>query len=105
LTICGCAAPRLSVNGGTARLAIPFDFPQPMNQESGVDIKDVYVGMPKADLEKAGYSESLKKNYRRQDQEEWITYRNWKYDSPDGVIVFYLVNGKVMGWEERSKSN
>ena len=60
----------------------------------------VYVGMPKEDLEKAGYDELTPKGYRKEGNEEWITYLNWANPEKD-TVTFYIVDGKVKGWKEQ----
>ena len=59
----------------------------------------VYVGMPKEDLAKIGYDELTQKGYRKEGDEEWITYLNWSNLEKD-LVTFYIVDGKVKDWKE-----
>jgi len=61
----------------------------------------VYVGMPKEDLEKAGYTELIQKGYKSEGNEEWITFLNWTTEEPGDRVTFYIVDGKVKGWQEK----
>lgn len=61
----------------------------------------VYIDMPKEYLEKAGYTKLLRKGYRREGNEEWITYLNWTTEEPDDLATFYIVDEKVKGWKEK----
>ena len=61
----------------------------------------VYVGMPKEYLAKAGYTELMQKGYRKEGNEEWITFLNWNTEEPDDLVTFYIVDGKVKGWKEK----
>lgn len=61
----------------------------------------VYVGMPKEYLAEAGYTDLLQKGYRREGNEEWITFLNWTTEEPDDLVTFYIVDGKVKGWKEK----
>jgi len=60
----------------------------------------VYVGMPKEDLEKIGFTEHSQKGYYKEGNEEWITFSNWVTEESGDLITFYLVDGKVKGWRE-----
>jgi hypothetical protein len=61
----------------------------------------VYVGMPKEGLAKAGYTKLLQKGYRKEDNQEWITFSNLGTKEPGDLVTFYIVDGKVRGWEEQ----
>ena len=60
----------------------------------------VYVGMPKELLEKAVYTELMQKGYRKEGNEEWITFSNWA-NPEKALVIFYIVDGKVKGWQEK----
>jgi len=60
----------------------------------------VYVGMPKEDLEKIGFTEHSQKWYYKEGSEEWITFSDWMTEESGDLITFYLVDGKVKGWKE-----
>ena len=60
----------------------------------------VYVGMPKEYLEKAGYTDLMQKGYRKEGDEEWITFLSWNTEESDDLVTFYIVDGKVKGWKE-----
>lgn len=59
----------------------------------------VYVGMPKEDLYKTGFTEYLQKDYRQEGNEEWITFLDYSTEERGDLITFHLVDGKVRGWE------
>lgn len=60
----------------------------------------VYVGMPKEDLEKAGFTEHSQKGYYKKGNEEWLTFSDWMTEESGDLITFYLVDGKVKGWKK-----
>ena len=61
----------------------------------------VYPGIPKEELEIAGYTEYSQKGYRKEGNEEWITHLNWATKESGDLITFYLKDGKVRGWKEK----
>lgn len=61
----------------------------------------IYIGIPKEALKKAGYTELLQKNYRKESNEEWITFLNWTTKEPDDLVTFYIIDGKVKSWKEK----
>lgn len=63
----------------------------------------VYVGMPKEDLYKTGFTELLQKDYHKEGNEEWITFSNWTTEERGDLITFHLVDGKVVDWEKPEK--
>ncbi|MFC1667155.1 hypothetical protein ACFL0P_04770 [Candidatus Omnitrophota bacterium] len=62
-------------------------------------VETIYIGMLTKDLERAGYVDNIQKDYIRVDNEEWIIFSEWKTEAPDDTITFYLVDGKVKGWQ------
>ncbi|MDD5546878.1 MAG: hypothetical protein PHO67_07010 [Candidatus Omnitrophica bacterium] len=63
----------------------------------------VYVGMPKEDLAKAGYTEYLQMGYHKEGTDEWITFSNWTSKERGDTITFYMKDGRVKGWKENSR--
>lgn len=59
----------------------------------------VYVGMPKEDLVKAGYTGYLQKGYHKDGGNEWITFSNWVTKKRGDTITFYVKDGRVKGWK------
>lgn len=88
-----------STQGG---LSTKLEFPATLEQKKQLvtELGVVYVGMPKEDLEKVGFTKHLQKGYYRKGNQEWITFSNWVTEEPSDTITFYLVGGKVRGWEE-----
>ena len=63
----------------------------------------VYEGMPKEDLYKTGFTEYLQKDYRREGNDEWITFSDWTTNERGDLITFRLKDGKVVDWERPKK--
>lgn len=65
------------------------------------DTHPYHIGMSKEGLYKI-YPASSQQNYYRQGNEEWIVFDDimTKDDFTD-VIVFYLKDGKVLGWDKK----
>ena|SRR3989338_5218642 len=63
----------------------------------------VYVGMPKEDLAKAGYTEYLQMGYYKDDAEEWVTFSNWTTKEQGDTVTFYIKDGRVKGWKEKGE--
>ena len=59
----------------------------------------VYVGMPKEDLERTGYTDLIQENYRKVANQEWITFSNWIAKESGDKVTFYIVDGKIKGWK------
>lgn len=62
----------------------------------------VYVGMPKEDLAKAGYTEYLHKGSHKDGAEEWVTFNNWMTKERGDTVIFYIKDGRVKGWKEKA---
>ncbi len=58
----------------------------------------VYVGMPKDDLEQAGYTADLQQDCRKQGSEEWLTFSDWTTETPNDTVTFHIVDDKVHDW-------
>lgn len=101
LTGCASISVSGSFGGGKPDVSATLNIPLTLNQKKqlATDLGIVYVGMPKEDLEKCGFAEHMQKSYYSRDNEEWITYSNWMTEEPGDMITFYLVDGKVRGWE------
>lgn len=61
------------------------------------------VGMTKEELFRI-YSPSLQKSYRKVGSQEWITFTDNSAQESGGMIIFYLRNRVVRGWEKSSSS-
>jgi len=115
----GCASGQFSVNEGTAKLSFPFDWPgqqeeeistgnlssqesieEPIKRNSVSTIKGVYVGMSKTELYKL-FSASQLRDYRKQGNQEWITFSTHAETDPIGAVDFHLVDGKVKEYNSR----
>ena len=116
----GCASGKFSVNEGIARFSIPFNWPgppdkelpskepvikEPVSQEPVIKepvskIEGVYVDMPKADLYGLFTAPQLQ-DYRKEGNEEWITFSAWVTEESTDTVTFYLLDGKVKDWQNR----
>ncbi len=106
----GCTSERFTVKGASAKYTIPFEWPtfqtqkeQNLAKHKGMIAKYkgiVYEGMPRYHLYDV-FDRTLEKNYRKEGNEEWITFSNWTTEEPEDVVTFYLVNGKVKEWREK----
>jgi hypothetical protein len=116
----GCASGQFSVNEGTARFSLPFDWPgqqdeqiitdelsspepsseEPISNSSVSTIKGIYVGMSKTELYKL-FSASQLEDYRKQGNQEWITFSAGAEREPTDTVEFYLVGGKVKDYKSR----
>ncbi|MBU4377147.1 MAG: hypothetical protein KKD29_06725 [Candidatus Omnitrophica bacterium] len=56
----------------------------------------VYVGMPKESLYQV-FSDLQQKDYRKDSQDEWITFTDWTTKKSGDLITFHLKDGKVVG--------
>lgn len=63
----------------------------------------VYVGMPKEDLYKTGFTELMQKDYHKDGNEEWITFLDYSTEEHGDLITFHLTDGKVVDWERHEK--
>ncbi|MFH1678899.1 MAG: hypothetical protein ABH914_04710 [Candidatus Omnitrophota bacterium] len=59
-----------------------------------------YVGMAKSDLYElfSGFQE--KGYYKKEDNQEWITFAASNPREPADTATFYLLNGKVIEWNK-----
>ncbi len=62
-------------------------------------VKQARIGMTKKDLYKL-FGKYYRTGYRREGEEEWITFSDRKRSAPGG-ITFYLQKGKVKSWERK----
>lgn len=105
LFLSGCASTTVSGTFGgskpdvsaTINIPIALDQKKQLVTEMGI----VYVGMPKEDLAKVGFTEYSQKGYHKEGNEEWITFSDWMTEESGDLITFYLVDGKVKGWKEK----
>jgi hypothetical protein len=67
------------------------------------EIGAVYEGMPREDLYKV-FTDLQQKDYRKEGNEEWITFSDWTTEERGDLITFHLVDGRVEGWERHEKS-
>lgn len=63
----------------------------------------VYVGMPKEDLYKTGFTELLQKDCREEGNEEWITFLDYSTEKKGDLITFHLINDRVESWERHER--
>ena len=97
LLISGCATSKVKKEPVTKRFTVVYWNQEMSEQAMAMGI--VYVGMPKEDLAKAGYTESLQQAYRSKKNKEWVTYTN--LTNPEkGLVTFYIVDGILRGWRE-----
>ncbi len=61
----------------------------------------VYRNMPKADLQKAGYTENLQKACHKSRTEEWITFSDWTTERAGDTITFHIVDKKITNWDRK----
>lgn len=104
LLLSGCASTTVSgtFGGGKPDVSATINIPITLDQKKQLvtEMGVVYVGMPKEDLAKVGFTEHLQKAYYRKDNEEWITFSDWMTKESGDLITFYLVDEKVRGWKE-----
>ena len=62
-------------------------------------MKAVRVGMTKEEVYKI-FGRYYRRGYRKDGDEEWITFRDWVRDEP-GEITFYLKKGRVKSWKKK----
>ena len=83
----------------TSITAFSQDIPEHV-QKLATAMGIVYVGMPKEDLYKTGFTRYMQKGYRQEGNEEWITFLDYMTEEPGDTITFYLKDGKVAGWKK-----
>ena len=87
---------------GKAELKVPIEKKEAA-KKLATALGIVYVGMPKEDLYKTGFTELLQKDYRQEDNEEWITFSDWTTEKSGDLITFHLIDGKVEGWQRHGQ--
>jgi len=60
-------------------------------------IKKVRAGTTKEELYSI-FSDFQGRAYESRGNEEWVVFMNWMTDEPGDLIIFYLKDGKVKGW-------
>lgn len=91
----------LAALGFVAGIFISFEKPVDAEEEMRKLIGNVWIGMTKENLKKAGYVEQRQVEYRKEKEgnEEYISYiplGMTKYKKP---ITFYICDGKVRKWD------
>lgn len=84
----------------TPKYTIPFEWPTQQKQKLSKYKGIVYERMPLRALYRA-FDKALEKSHRKEGNQEWITFINWTTEEPADLVTFYLLDGKVKGWEER----
>jgi len=97
----GCSLGRFSVNEGTAKFSIPFDWPKSQKQDLASKSDAAYVGMSKSELYKV-FAEFSQKGYRKEGDKEWITFSAKEAGESKDTVTFYLVGSKVKYWEKNN---
>ena len=95
----GCAPARFSVKDGIGRFAIPFAFPQPQKQGFTRQLDLVYIGIPKTSLYKL-FKKFRQTKYRKQGNQEWVTFSMRETNKSGDAATFYLSDGKVKQWQK-----
>lgn len=98
LLLIGCASKGFVVQEPSVRYTIPFEWPtrQKLSKYKGI----VYEGMSLQGVYRA-FDKALEKSHRKEGNEEWITFINWTTEEPADLVTFYLLDGKIKGWEEK----
>jgi len=81
------------------------DIPGDKKREESKEkiLKSLRKGMTKKELYKL-FGKYYKRGYKKEGNEEWITFRDWIKGGTKTVTV-YLKNGKVQSWKEEEIKN
>ena len=98
----GCAGGVFSVNDGQARFSLPFDMPgRPGGDGLETALPKVYIGMQRQDLYRI-FKKFNQVDYRRQYNQEWITFADWTVEGKAEKVTFHLIDAKVRSWQRSS---
>ena len=108
LLLVGClsASGTWTDNEGYVRAGVRVPIGSATQKKQSPDDKDenilkygaVYKGMPREDLEEAGYTKRILIYHDRQGREEYMCFSDWLTPQYGDTVTFYILDGKVEDW-------